>query len=89
MAKLRQVAQLPEEDAATRTLVSLELEEAIQNRSELELKQVSPWDSWMFSWSHCTDYLWDNISCLTPGWACLGLYYLILSDISDILCIYL
>lgn len=35
-----QVAQLPEEEAATRTLVSLELEEAIQNRSELELKQV-------------------------------------------------
>lgn len=35
-----EVAQLPEEEAATRTLVSLELEEAIQSRSELELKQA-------------------------------------------------
>eukprot|EP00435_Cladocopium_sp_Y103_P011757 s666_g3.t1 len=39
MLRYAKVAQLPEEEAATRTLVSLELEEAIQNRSELELKQ--------------------------------------------------
>jgi len=40
MLRYAKVAQLPEEEAATRTLVSLELEEAIQNRSELELKQA-------------------------------------------------
>lgn len=40
MLRYAKVAQLPEEDAATRTLVSLELEEAILNRSELELKQA-------------------------------------------------
>jgi len=40
MLRYAKVAQLPEEDAAIRTLVSLELEEAIQNRSELELKQA-------------------------------------------------
>ncbi|CAK8991187.1 unnamed protein product [Durusdinium trenchii] len=40
MLRYAKVAQLPEEEAATRTLVSLELEEAIQSRSELELKQA-------------------------------------------------
>eukprot|EP00434_Breviolum_minutum_P028250 symbB.v1.2.024991.t1/scaffold2394.1/size82379/7 len=41
MLRYAKVAQLPEEDAAIRTLVSLELEEAIQNRSRPQLNLLA------------------------------------------------
>ncbi|CAJ1342242.1 unnamed protein product [Effrenium voratum] len=52
MLRYAKVAQLPEEDAAVRTLVAIELEEAIRSRGELELKQEAPFASGPEAASH-------------------------------------